>query len=317
MANQHTTCVYLGEALVRYNFGTRHPFGPLRQRVFSNAFYQQRLDQRVAVLAPVVGSAELLLLFHTAEYIKRIHQQSRLGVGYLDQGDTPAFIGVYEAALAVVGTSVAASEQIMRGHYRHAFVPIAGLHHARRDAAAGFCVFNDCGVVIEHLRKQHRLKRIAYVDIDAHHGDGLFYSFEDDADIIIVDSHQDGRTLYPGTGRIDETGSGKAVGSKLNIPLAPGTDDRQFMSLWPGLEDFIRKRKPEFIMLQAGADSLAGDPITQLALSEQSHQYVTKRLSALADEICEGRLLVMGGGGYNPDNIAAAWTAVVTALSTT
>lgn len=300
--------------MANYNFGAAHPFGPHRLQAFSDAFYQQQLDQRVDVLEPVAGSSEQLVLFHTPEHIERIRRQSKLGVGYLDHGDTPAFIGIYEAGLNVVGTSVAAVDQIMQRHYRRAFVPIAGLHHARRDAVAGFCVFNDCGIVIEHLRKHHQLKRIAYVDIDAHHGDGVFYSFEADADIIIVDLHQDGRSLYPGTGKLDETGTGDAVGTKINVPLPPHADDRQCLQLWPRLEDFLRRHQPEFILLQAGADSIAGDPITAMAFSEQSHRYVTSRLRALADEVCDGRLLVMGGGGYNLGNIAKTWTAVVTAL---
>lgn len=309
-----TTCVYLGEALARYHFGAAHPFGPQRLQAFSDAFYEQRLDQQVAVLAPVAGTAEQLALFHTPEHIEHIRRQSKLGVGYLDRGDTPAFIGVYEAALVIVGTSVSAAEQIMQGHYRRAFIPIAGLHHARRDAASGFCVFNDCGVVIEYLRKQHKLKRIAYIDIDAHHGDGVFYSFEADADVIIVDLHQDGRSLYPGTGNLDETGSGEAAGTKINVPLPPHADDRQCIQLWPKLEDFLRRHQPEFILLQAGADSIAGDPITAMAFSEQCHRHVSHRLRALADEVCDGRLLVMGGGGYNLSNIAKTWTAVVSAM---
>jgi len=315
MARQHSCCLYLGDALASYQFGTDHPFGPQRLPAFSRAFYQQQLDQQVDILKPVSCSRQQLELFHSHDYVEKVRLQSKLGAGYLDQGDTPAFIGVYEAACTVVGSSIAAAEQIIQGHYRRAFVPIAGLHHARRNAAAGFCVFNDCGVVIEYLRKQHHVQRIAYVDIDAHHGDGVFYSFESDPELIIVDTHEDGRYLYPGTGSIDETGKDKAVGSKLNIPLPPGSSDIQFLQLWPKLEAFIRRQKPEFILMQAGADSIEGDPITHLALSENSHAHVAYRLCALAEELCQGRLLVMGGGGYNLDNIAKTWTAVVAALT--
>jgi acetoin utilization protein AcuC len=236
-------------------------------------------------------------------------------VGYLDQGDTPAFIGIYEAACIVVGTSLAAAEQIMQGRHKRAFIPIAGMHHARRSSAAGFNVFNDCGVVIEYLRRQHNVQRIAYVDIDAHHADGVFYSFESDPNLVFIDMHEDGNYLYPGTGSIDEIGKGKAAGSKLNIPLLPGSNDLQFLQLWPKLEAFLRRQKPEFIILQAGADSIKNDPITHLAFSEQSHAHATRQLRVLANELCQGRLLVMGGGGYNLDNIAKTWTAVVAALT--
>ncbi len=314
LTSRHAICVYLGDALASYGFGHGHPFSPDRLAAFSDRFHELGLDQQVAMLAPQAAAQDMIELFHTHAYVARVQRQSLTGAGYLDCGDTPAFLGVYEAACHVVGTSLDAADRLLRGEYRRAFIPIAGLHHARRDSAAGFCVFNDSGVVIEHLRKHHGVQRIAYIDIDAHHGDGVFYSFEDDPDLIFADMHEDGRYLYPGTGSIEETGSGSAKGSKLNIPMPPGADARLFMQVWPKLEDFVRRKRPEFIMLQAGADSIAGDPLTHLAYSSECHAHATTRLCKLADECCAGRLLVMGGGGYNHDNIARTWTAVVQAL---
>jgi len=188
------------------------------------------------------------------------------------------------------------------------------LHHARRHVAAGFCVFNDCGIAIEYLRHQYGIKRVAYVDIDAHHGDGVFYSFEDDPDLLFADIHQDGRTLYPGTGAKDETGKGDAIGTKLNIPVPPFADDAVFQTVWPQIESYLQINEPEFILLQCGADSIEGDPITNMAFSPGSHAYAAKRLCALADQYCDGKFLAMGGGGYNHDNIARAWTAVVDSM---
>ena len=282
--------------------------------MFSDAFYQLQLLTQVDVLTPETTSQDIIELFHTHDYIEQVKQQSIRGEGYLDCGNTPAFVGAYEAASSVVGTSVNAADRLMRGEYKRAFIPIAGLHHARRNTAGGFCVFNDCGVVIEYLRKHHNIKRIAYVDIDAHHADGVFYSYEDDPNLVFVDMHEDGHYLYPGTGMIEETGKGTAKGTKLNIPMPPHADDRLFMQIWPKLEDFIRRKQPEFIMLQAGADSIDGDPITHLGYSEACHAHAVTRLCKLADEMCEGRLLVMGGGGYDHNNIAKTWTAVVQAL---
>ena len=189
------------------------------------------------------------------------------GEGFLDAGDTPAWRGVYEAAADVVGATLLASDEIMEGRARRAFVPIAGLHHAARGGAAGFCVFNDCGVAVEMLRHNHGLKRIAYVDIDAHHGDGVYYGFESDPDLIFADIHEDGRYLYPGTGREDEIGRGAAAGTKLNIPVPPGSDDTVFEAEWPQVLEHLRKHEPEFILLQAGADSVEGDPITHMRYS--------------------------------------------------
>ena len=203
----------------------------------------------------------------------------------------------------------------MPGEAARAFVPIAGLHHAGRDHAAGFCVFNDCGVAIEYLRDKHGLQRIAYVDIDAHHGDGVFYGFEDDPDLIFADIHEDGRYLYPGTGAASETGKGRAAGTKLNIPLPPGAGDTEFDEVWPAVMSHLRAARPEFIIMQCGADSLEGDPITHLRFTENAHARAAADLCRLADEQCNGRIVGTGGGGYNRHNLARAWTRVVQAFA--
>jgi len=310
----HPVCVYLGEELAKYNFGEDHPFGPQRHDVFADELNRQGLNLQVDLLAPVAGTEQQLLSFHTPEYITRVKGLSVTGVGYLDGGDTPAFEGVYEIGLGVVGTTLDAVKQVMSGHYQRAFTPIAGLHHARRDSAAGFCVFNDCGIAIEILRSEYGIKKVAYVDIDAHHGDGVFYSFEDDPDLCFIDLHEDGRFLYPGTGAIDESGMGKATGTKLNIPMPMYADDEIFLKAWQTAEDFLQQARPEFILFQCGADSINGDPITHMQYSEKSHAYAATRLCKLADELCEGRLVAMGGGGYNLENLAKGWTAVVDSL---
>jgi acetoin utilization protein AcuC len=233
------------------------------------------------------------------------------GKGFLDDGDTPAVPGIFDAASNVVGTTLAAADAIMQGESRRAFVPIGGLHHAGRDNAAGFCVFNDCGVAAEYLRQKHGLRRIAYVDIDAHHGDGMFYGFEDDPDLIFADIHEDGRYLYPGTGAESETGMGKARGTKLNITMQPGAGDDAFDRAWSRVESYIDNARPEFILFQCGADSLAGDPITHLRYTEQAHANAAAALCRLADKHCDGKIVGTGGGGYNRDNLARAWTRVV------
>jgi len=313
--NPNSCCVYLGDKLAAYGFGDDHPFGPQRHQVFEQAFYQQQLDQKVDILLPVKTDQLTLELFHTPEYIQKVIEQSKFGVGYLDHGDTPAFTGMYEAVSYVTGSVIDAIDQLMNRHYKTAFIPIAGLHHARRHVAAGFCVVNDCGVAIETLFNKYNLQRVAYVDIDAHHGDGVFYSFEDDPRLIFVDMHEDGQFLYPGTGAISETGKGDAVGTKLNIPMPPQSNDELFFKMWIHVEKFLEKFQPEFILFQCGADSIKGDPITDMAYSEKAHAYAAKRLSEIADRHCDGKLLAMGGGGYNHDNIAKTWTAVVNALA--
>ncbi|MCK5723260.1 MAG: acetoin utilization protein AcuC, partial [Gammaproteobacteria bacterium] len=144
--------------------------------------------------------------------------------------------------------------------------------------------------------------------------DGVFYSFEDDAELIFADLHEDGRVLYPGTGGEQETGKGNARGTKLNIPMPPESGDEQFYPAWERVEAFIDEHGPEFILFQCGADSIAGDPITHLRYTPAAHRHAARRLKQLAEKHCQGRLLAMGGGGYNRDNLAQAWTAVVEAL---
>jgi acetoin utilization protein AcuC len=193
----------------------------------------------------------------------------------------------------------------------HAFNPIGGLHHAWRDAAAGFCIVNDIGIAILAARERYKIKRIAYVDIDAHHGDGVFYEFENDPDLIFADIHEDGRYLYPGTGSPSEQGKGKAEGTKLNIALPPSADDKEFIAAFASVEQFVDSSKPELIILQCGADGLAGDPITHLQYSPAAHRHAADSLHRLAHKHCSGRIISLGGGGYNRTNLANAWTEVV------
>jgi acetoin utilization protein AcuC len=306
--------VVTSEQLGRYGFGDCHPFGPDRHTAFLREFQARKLGARTGTIELREARYEELLSFHTPAYVDLVRERSATGQGFLDAGDTPAFRGVYEAAALVVGATLNATDAIMTGEYRRAFVPIAGLHHAARDRAAGFCVFNDIGIAIESLRQRAGLERIAYVDIDAHHGDGVFYAFEEDPAVIFADLHEDGRYLYPGTGAAGETGRGAASGTKLNIPMPPGSDDAAFAAAWPRVIAHLEKFKPEFIILQCGADSLEGDPITHLRYTAGSHALAARDLCLLADRLGHGRVLGLGGGGYNRGNLAQAWNDVVERL---
>ena len=306
--------VYVGPDLAAYGFGEGHPFGPDRMDAFWNEAVRQGLDKKVEIGTPVSAERQAIERFHTHEYVERVIRLSGSGYGYLDAGDTPAFKGVYEAAATVVGSALAALQAVMAGEVRRSFIPIAGLHHARRNSAAGFCVFNDAGVLIETLRAEYGIRRIAYVDIDAHHGDGVFYAFEADPDLCIADIHEDGHYLYPGTGFADETGRGAAAGTKLNLPMLPGANDGDFRRVWPLAETHLRAFQPEIVLLQCGADSINGDPITHMCFSPAAHGAAAASLCAIADEFCQGRIIGLGGGGYNRRNLAAGWCAVVEAM---
>jgi acetoin utilization protein AcuC len=300
-----------GDEIARYGFGDGHPFGTDRHDVFMRELHESGLDGRVQHGRPRSATRGELEAFHAPAYLDLVRERSATGHGYLDAGDTPARKGIYEAASSVVGATLNAVDAVMAGTARRAFIPIAGLHHASRSGAAGFCVFNDCGVAIEILRRKHGVRRIAYVDIDAHHGDGVFYAFEDDPDLLFADLHEDGRYLYPGTGSADETGAGAARGTKLNIPLPPGAGDEAYSAAWTRVEAYLRQGQPQFILLQCGADSIDGDPITHMRFSEEAHANAAARLCLIADELGHGRVVGMGGGGYNRRNVARGWTRVV------
>jgi acetoin utilization protein AcuC len=315
MAEDAKVFVVSGPEIAAYGFPGGHPFGPDRHDAFIAELARSPRLSAVETLAPVLAGDEQLEWFHTHEYVERVRRQSSTGEGMLDFGDTPAYRGVFEAASFVVGSVLALLRRIVAGPTTRGFVPIAGLHHARRDAAAGFCVFNDCGVAIEAARREHGLSRVAYVDIDAHHGDGVYYGFEEDPGVIIADIHEDGRFLYPGTGSREESGKGPAIGTKLNVPLPPGAGDAHFLKAWEEVEAFVDAGKPELVILQCGADSLGGDPITHLALTEEAHAHAATRLRGVADRHAHGRLIALGGGGYDRNNLARAWTRVVEALA--
>jgi acetoin utilization protein AcuC len=308
------THLFVSEALSRYGFPDGHPLSADRQGAFWRAAAARGIAANVILAdAPPAGRADIER-FHRSEYVDRVIAASREGSGYLDHGDTPAFRGCYEAAACLVGAALEGARRIVRGEARRTFQPIGGLHHARRSAAAGFCVFNDLGVLIEVLRAEHSIRRIAYVDIDVHHGDGVYYEFEDDPDLIVADIHEDGSFLYPGSGFAYEAGKGGALGTKLNLPLRPGAGDSEFFRHWEEAERFLDGFAPQFVILQCGADSLAGDPLADLRLTPAAHAHAARRLVALAERHAEGRLMAFGGGGYSLENLCMAWCAVLEVL---
>ena len=306
--------LYVDEALGSYGFPDGHPWGTDRQNAFWTEATGQKLHKSAVVCGSRAATVDEIERFHGDDHVRRVERLSALGYGSIDAGDTPAFPGVFQASAHVVGAALEGLRRIMAGEALRTFQPIGGLHHASRRAAAGFCVFNDCGVVIETLRSQYGIKRVAYVDIDVHHGDGLYYPYETDPDLVYADLHEDGRFLYPGTGAETERGKGAGAGLKLNIPMPPGADDRAFMAAWERVEEHLRRHKPEFIVFQAGADSIAGDPLAHLQDPPQAHAHAAQRLCVLANAMCQGRIMGFGGGGYNRNNLALGWCGVLGAF---
>ena len=307
--------ISFGEKSRLYSFPGNHPLNNRRIELFGPFLLEQaKSSDKLSIVDAHIADQQDLLLFHTKQYVEFVQRSSIEGGGFLDYGDTPSYKGVYEAALYTVGNSLNGLRMISNGKVDHFFNPIGGLHHARKDRAGGFCVFNDCAIAISKVLNDFDLKRIAYVDIDAHHGDGIYYGFEEDPRVFIGDIHEDGRFLYPGSGSSDETGKGKAIGTKLNVPIDPGSGDEAFIRAFDNVLKFIESSNPEYIFLQCGADGLEGDPITHLRYSAMAHTYATKKLHQLAHKVCNGRIVAMGGGGYNPRNVRDAWMAVVKEL---
>jgi acetoin utilization protein AcuC len=306
--------VVLGENL-RYHFPKPHPLNEDRYKIFLEKL-QELLDNNIVIkLNARRATDEEILLFHEKEYLELVKRLSKIGSGYLDYGDTPAYPGVYEASAYSAGSTLEALDSIFQGKVQHAFNPTGGLHHAYKERASGFCVFNDICIGIEYARKKYGIKKILYFDIDAHHGDGVYYSYEEDGELYFVDIHEDGRFLFPGTGFENERGKGEGFGKKLNIPLKPYSGDEEFLRALKRAEEMILNENYELIILQCGADGLRGDPLTHLNYTPNVHKEVTKLLHKLSHEKCNGRLLALGGGGYNFENVANAWITVLKALA--
>ncbi len=308
------TLVMGGKQLSAYGWPGSHPFGLDRHGAFEDALAQLEPGDDLVRETGRLATLKELGRFHSRSYLQFVRDRCAEGQGFLDGGDTPAWRGLYEAARFVAGAAVHAVERIMEGSASNAFLPIGGLHHAGREHAAGFCVFNDIGVVIETLREVYGVQRIAYVDIDVHHGDGVYYAYEDDPDLNFADIHEDGRWQYPGTGGEHETGTGAGKGTKLNLCLQPGDGDAEFMRAFERVVEHVRAFAPEFVLLQCGADGLEGDPLGRLKYSAECHAHAAHRLCALARSTCQGRIMATGGGGYSLANLASAWTAVVRSL---
>jgi acetoin utilization protein AcuC len=308
--------VSFGQQSFLYSFPTGNPMNASRLSRFADFIEKHRRGTGgFTVVDPVSASEGDLLVFHTKEYVDRVREASATGKGNLGSEDTPAYPGVYEASLFPVGSTLKGLDLIMEGEFDHFFNPVGGLHHSAPDEARGFCVFNDSVIAIAKALNTYKLRSVAYVDIDAHHGDGVYYEFEPDPRVIIGDVHEHGRFLYPGTGDDTETGTGFAVGTKLNVGLLPGSGDKEFVQAFDRVEEFVKRSKPEMIFFQCGADGLVGDPITDLNYTSAAHAYAAKKLHRLAHEQCGGRILAMGGGGYSAMNVALAWGAVAKELS--
>jgi len=299
--------VVWSERFLDYDFGPHHPFTESSRGLAS------QLLEAAASSAPAgslgwtrsvkVADRPTLETFHRAEYLDFVESASGLAKQLLlDTGDTPSFPGCYEASARLVQGAIEALENTLE-HGRPAFHPAGGLHHAHPQRASGFCIFNDVAIAVAHaLQKGHR---VAYIDIDAHHGDGVMYGFYDSGRVLDIDFHQDGRTLFPGTGFPHEVGRGDGAGLKANLPFPPGAGDEALLPTFRRVvPTLLRQFRPDVIVLQHSVDGHFGDEIAHLQYSPKAYAEVDRVVLALARELTHGRLLVTGGGGYRAESVS-------------
>ncbi|RJK96075.1 acetoin utilization protein AcuC [Vallicoccus soli] len=304
------------DAFLAYDFGPFHPMAPVRVDL------TVRLARELGVLArpgvevsdaPLADDA-LLERVHDPAYVAAVRAAGADPRGCdgswgLGTDDNPAFAGMHEASAHVAGATAQCAERVWRGEARHAVNVAGGLHHAGRAAASGFCVYNDPAVGIARLLELGA-ERVAYVDVDVHHGDGVQDIFWDDPRVLTVSVHESGRALFPGTGWPYETGGPGAEGSAANLALPAGTGDgawlRAFHAVVPHL---LRAFAPQVLVTQHGCDSHFLDPLAHLALSVDAQRASYAALHDLAHELCGGRWVALGGGGYEVvDVVPRAWT---------
>jgi acetoin utilization protein AcuC len=309
-----STLVVWDDVFSAYDFGPSHPLRPLRLELTMSLARQTGVLDRVDVRAPRSAGDDVLELVHDPLYIGAVRAapadlRGRFERWGLGTGDNPVFPRMHEAASLVTGASVDAARAVWEGTHEHAVNISGGLHHAMRDRASGFCVYDDPAVAIAWLLAAG-VQRVAYVDVDVHHGDGVQAAFYGDPRVLTISLHETGMTLFPGTGFADETGDGDARGTSVNVALPAGTGDagwlRAFHATVPPL---LRAFVPQVLVSQHGCDTHALDPLAHLLMSVDGQRVAYRAVHELAHELCEGRWVALGGGGYEPVQVVPrAWT---------
>ncbi|PLW68437.1 acetoin utilization protein AcuC [Streptomyces sp. SCUT-3] len=305
------------EAVTGYDFGPGHPMDPLRLALTMRLVEAFGLTGRMEVVAAPPAGDSTLRLVHQAEYVEAVRRASEDPASAdtsrgLGTEDDPAFEGMHAVSALIAGQSVTAAESVWSGRVLHAVNFAGGLHHAMPGAAAGFCVYNDAALAIARLLELGA-ERVAYIDVDVHHGDGVQQAFWDDPRVMTVSVHEHPRTLFPQTGWPEESGGPGAEGSAVNVALPAGTGDagwlRAFHAVVPELVEAFR---PQVIVSQHGADTHFEDPLAHLAVSLDAQRLVAEACHDLAHRHSEGRWLALGGGGYSVvEVVPRAWTHLV------
>jgi acetoin utilization protein AcuC len=309
-SNKAKAAFVYSERFGSFYYGIEHPMKPVRLRLTAELMEALGLDKLPSAMTVEARSAteEELLFFHTPEYLKVLKEANtgiipvggtQHGLGY---ADNPVFNGVYEWSALCAGASLQAAALVGEGRAEVAFNISGGLHHAMPSRASGFCYINDAAIAIKYLAGLG--KRVAYVDIDAHHGDGVEFAFYDTNKVLTLSVHESGQWLFPGTGLVTDIGVNSGKGFALNMPLPPSTGDELFLKVFdevvqPAIEEF----QPDILVTQLGVDSFETDPITHLSLTTNSFEKAVERFRDM-----EIPWVALGGGGYDLSNVSRAWT---------
>ncbi len=307
--------------MLGYDLGLNHPLQPLRWELTWLLSRTLGVIDGFEVAAPEPADVPTLGMVHTAGYIDAVRRASRtafpFSVGHgLGTGDNPIFEGMHDTAALIVGASVTAARAIARGEVDRAVNFCGGLHHAMADYASGFCVYNDAALAIAALLEAG-VRKVAYVDVDAHHGDGVQSAFYADPRVLTVSIHESPLTLFPGTGWLSEYGRGQARGTSVNLAVPAGTTDaswlRAFHAVVPAV---VRAFRPEVLVTQHGTDSHREDPLTHLNLTVDGQRTSYLALRELAETVTGGRWLALGGGGYSLVRVVPrSWTHLLAIVS--
>ncbi len=306
-----------------YDFGPGHPMHPIRLDLTYRLSTELGLleHENVALHEAHVADRAMLSTVHTDELIDTVQALSAdpsLATGHCGIGtaDTPAFAGMHEASALAVGATVEACRAVWQGHAKHAVNIAGGLHHAMPGRVSGFCVYNDVAVGIHDLLAAGA-ERVAYIDLDVHHGDGVEAAFWNDPRVLTVSMHQSGTSLFPGTGFPRDTGGPKAMESAVNVALPPGTDDRGWLRAYQAVVPAVVEAfAPQIIVSQHGCDSHHSDPLAHLNLSIDGMHAAYQWVHELAHRVSDGRWVALGGGGYEVINVVPrAWSHLIAIAS--
>ena len=293
-----------------YNFGPEHPFSPVRQEMTIDLL--DALGHAIDPVEPPPATRDDVCRVHSEQFVGKVEAASdgtpppQARSFGLNTGDVPVFAEMDTAARGLVGGTLHGARLIAEGDATRVLQLGGGLHHAREDRASGFCVYNDLSVAIDALRECDL--RVAYVDVDVHHGDGVQFLHYEDPEVLTVSLHETGRALYPGTGHVEEIGKGIGKGFSLNVPLAPYTEADSYLDAFKRVVPYaLQHFQPDVIVAQCGADAHFNDPLADLLLTTQAYEQLFGRLLALADEHTEDRLLCTLGGGYRLDAVSRIW----------